>query len=179
MTTFWFNNITHFWIINLSEKREAIHTPFNGFQGGLVVLLNPMVQKVQYSSLHTSGVKVICYSYICFFLSIIIWKQVFIHSPYDFPRPGSIYKLVSAGSQTYIQITASKIVCSDDIQRLSMEQRQCVYPEEVKLKYFHQYADTNCLAECEEQYFFRKCGCVPFYYTFTGNKSQGNSYFFS
>jgi amiloride-sensitive sodium channel len=65
-----------------------------------------------------------------------------------------------------LQVSASRIVCSSDIKRLSIEQRQCVYSEEVRLKYFQLYSDTNCLTECEETYLYARCGCVPFYYPF-------------
>lgn len=66
-----------------------------------------------------------------------------------------------------MQVSASRIVCSSDIKRLSIEQRQCVYSEEVRLKYFQLYSDTNCLTECEETYLYARCGCVPFYYPFS------------
>ncbi|RZB39142.1 sodium channel protein Nach-like [Asbolus verrucosus] len=133
-------------------SRKPIYTPFNGFNSGLQVLLDPNVQPVQYSSLHSSGLKVM------------------VHNPWDYPGSGSIYKIVSAGRQSYLQVSASKIVCSEDIRRLSVGQRQCAYSEEVSLKYFRLYSDTNCLTECEERYLHQKCGCVPFYFPFSTRK---------
>ncbi|XP_068895417.1 sodium channel protein Nach-like isoform X1 [Tenebrio molitor] len=133
----------------IDGSRRPLYTPFNGFNSGLKLHLDPDIQTVQYSSLHSSGLKVL------------------VHSPWDYPGSGSIYKIVSAGRQSYLQVSASRIVCSSDIKRLSIEQRQCVYSEEVRLKYFQLYSDTNCLTECEETYLYARCGCVPFYYPFS------------
>ncbi|XP_044264370.1 sodium channel protein Nach-like [Tribolium madens] len=136
-------------VFRFSERRRPVYTPFNGFNAGLKLLLDPDIQAVQYSTLHSSGLKVM------------------VHSAWDYPGSGSIYKIVSAGRQSYLQVSASKIVCSSDFEKLSIQQRQCAYYDDVKLRYFKFYSDTNCLTECEAKYLYAKCECVPFYYPFS------------
>jgi hypothetical protein len=41
-----------------SGSRRPLYTPFNGFNSGLKLHLDPDIQTVQYSSLHSSGLKV-------------------------------------------------------------------------------------------------------------------------
>nr|XP_023021982.1 sodium channel protein Nach-like [Leptinotarsa decemlineata] len=133
-----------------SRSPSGIFTTYNGLLSSLVIVLNPMIQPVQYSSLHSSGIK------------------VFIHDPTEYPGSQSTIKLISVGRVAYFQILGTKIICSEDVKNLPMSHRHCLYPNEFKLKSFFEYSSSNCLSECVALRFYAYCKCVPFQLAFVG-----------
>ncbi|KAJ8967695.1 hypothetical protein NQ317_011486 [Molorchus minor] len=137
-------------IPNDTEAFSPIYSSLNGLSTGLRVLLDPMLQPVQYSPLYTAGFKIL------------------IHNPSEYIGSQSDTKLLPVGKTLYMQVSGKKMMCSNSVSNLPISQRECYYPDEFKLKYYN-YSESNCLVECEHSVYLRECGCVPFYYTFTGN----------
>ncbi|CAG9812960.1 unnamed protein product [Phaedon cochleariae] len=101
---------------------------------------------------------------------------VIIHDPEEFPGSQSTTKIVSVGKLSYLQLQGTKMICSDDVKNLPINQRHCLMEDEFELKYLgDRYSDANCLTECVASNYAQKCGCVPFYLSFSvsdlGNKN--------
>ncbi|VEN36159.1 unnamed protein product [Callosobruchus maculatus] len=116
-------------------RDDVLYTSINGVSTGLVVVLDPMLQNTQYSSLHAAGFKVI------------------IHDPTEYPGAQSRSKIISPGHVAYLQIVGTKMVCSEAVKQLPISQRDCIYGDEGPTKAFKifegDYSDSNCLTECE------------------------------
>lgn len=103
-----------------------------------------------------------------------------VHYPTEYPGPQTDSRLSTIGKISYLQILGTKLTCSKEVKKLSIRQRQCLYPDEYRLKYFgNTYNDANCLLECEENFYFNMCGCVPFYFSFSGKGITGKKSFCS
>ncbi|KAJ1521038.1 hypothetical protein ONE63_002749 [Megalurothrips usitatus] len=50
-------------------------------------------------------------------------------------------------------------------RQLSVRQRGCVFPDEVKLRVSHVYSYTACQRQCRMDRIVRLCGCLPAFYT--------------
>ncbi|XP_057656687.1 sodium channel protein Nach-like isoform X1 [Diorhabda carinulata] len=129
---------------------SELYTLYNGMNTGILAILNTTPYSEQYSSFNFQGFK------------------VFIHDPMEYPVLQSITRMVTAGTVTYLQIYASKMTSSEAVAALPFTERNCAIPEERLLKNFPTYTSSNCLAECEASYYFRKCNCVPYYFNFIG-----------
>lgn len=94
--------------------------------------------------------------------------QVTIHNSLEYPGFERTYKIVSIGYSSYFQISAEKLTNTEDVQFLSKDRRKCVFSGETPLKYHKTYHFSNCMAEKYSHLIFLHCGCVPFYFTFSG-----------
>ncbi|CAG9860564.1 unnamed protein product [Phyllotreta striolata] len=130
-------------------KVKYATTEFNGVGSGLTVLLDPKIEKVQYSNYKSSGFKVI------------------IHDPEEYPGGRATTRMITQGSVAYIQLFGSKMICSGAVKDLPISQRDCYYTDEMELGSFGEYTYSNCLTECEANYYYSKCNCVPYFYDFT------------
>ncbi|XP_017780491.1 PREDICTED: sodium channel protein Nach-like, partial [Nicrophorus vespilloides] len=81
---------------------------------------------------------------------------VALHYNDDYPVNAK-YRVISSSYITYFQITGTSIEDSEEVQMLPVDQRECVYEHEVKLKYFNGYSDNNCLTECEINEYIAQC----------------------
>ncbi len=52
---------------------------------------------------------------------------------------------------------------TDEFRAMAPLKRNCLYPEEEKLKHFPAYSEPNCVLECAWQHAAIKCGCAPFF----------------
>lgn len=94
--------------------------------------------------------------------------QILFHDALSYPDFRALKKIITTGTQTQIQIFGTKIVCSPGMSKLDLEQRGCVFPGEIRLKHFATYSDANCIIEKQAYEIMEICGCVPFYYNFSG-----------
>ncbi|XP_044745338.1 sodium channel protein Nach-like [Coccinella septempunctata] len=125
------------------------YTTNTGWRSGLSVALNPLPQKEQYSTGKSTGVKVT------------------IHNSMEYPGFERTFKTVSNGFYSFFQITAEKLMNTEEVQYLTKEQRKCVFSGEKTLTYHKSYHFSNCVAETHSRLLFEFCGCVPFYFTFS------------
>ncbi|CAH1102335.1 unnamed protein product [Psylliodes chrysocephalus] len=133
-----------------STDTKYPYTDLNGFGAGISVILDPMLQPVQYSDYQSSGFKVI------------------IHDPDEYPGFQSTTKMISSGTISYLQLYGIKMMCSDAVRNLPFSQRDCYYSDELELQTFTAYSYSNCVTECEAYYYYENCDCVPYYYDFIG-----------
>ncbi|XP_066994081.2 sodium channel protein Nach-like [Anabrus simplex] len=69
-----------------------------------------------------------------------------------------ISKLVFSAKQTYT---------TEDARQLSIRQRRCVFPDEIKLDTDSMYTYGACMTQCRMRLARKMCNCVPFFYSTT------------
>lgn len=52
---------------------------------------------------------------------------------------------------------------TDDFRAMSVKRRRCYYSHEVKLGYYPEYSEANCILECAWKEAAKICGCVPWF----------------
>lgn len=63
-----------------------------------------------------------------------------------------------------IKIKPSVIVrTTEDFRSMSVKRRKCYYRHEVKLDYYPEYSEANCVLECAWKEGANKCGCIPWF----------------
>ncbi|XP_045464986.1 sodium channel protein Nach-like [Harmonia axyridis] len=128
-------------------KNKRTYTDNYGTEGTLSLVINPKIEKNTY--IQGAGLRIL------------------FHDALSYPDFRALKKIITTGTQTQIQIFGTKILCSSGVSELSLEQRGCVFPGEVKVKHFSTYSDANCLIEKEAYELMDACGCVPYYYDFS------------
>lgn len=90
--------------------------------------------------------------------------KVFVHNNMEFPNEETGGKLTTVNREYYISVRPRQIVCSDQVQQLKIEDRDCVFSEERPSPFFPGYSEVNCQIECRMNKIHELCGCMP--YTF-------------
>lgn len=88
--------------------------------------------------------------------------KLMISLPGDSLEMSRHYIRVPVGEKVTIMITAQLITTSKELRRYDPNQRGCFYSSERKLRFFKEYVQTNCEAECLANYTVIQCGCVRF-----------------
>ncbi|CRK90740.1 CLUMA_CG004432, isoform A [Clunio marinus] len=93
--------------------------------------------------------------------------KVFVHSVdevtgYDF-RPLFTW---TDGHAIDLLITLKQTYTTDDARQLSVEQRKCIFPDEMKLKYYREgiYSFSTCMRDCRLKKTNKLCKCIPPFY---------------
>lgn len=90
--------------------------------------------------------------------------RVMVQSNIEFPNRDTLGKLAAINRVFYIGVRPTETVCSDQVRQLTIEDRQCVFPEERSSTFFPHYSESNCEVECHMKKLHKMCGCMP--YTF-------------
>ncbi|KDR09776.1 Sodium channel protein Nach [Zootermopsis nevadensis] len=64
-----------------------------------------------------------------------------------------------------IQVTPSVTESSIGVRALTISQRQCLFPDELRLSVFKTYTQQNCLLECRLRNIASFCGCRPYVFS--------------
>lgn len=102
--------------------------------------------------------------------------NVFLHSSdevtsHDF-RPTFFFDV---GYSIELLITMKQTYTTDDARQLTVEQRKCIFADEVKLKYYKndEYSFSACMKYCRMEKANKLCKCIPpFYAPATGSYRQ-------
>ena len=68
---------------------------------------------------------------------------------------------IRPGYKTIIKVTPYQVLASDGFDKLTMNERKCAFPNEIKLKMFSNYSQEACQFECGLEEARRVCGCTP------------------
>lgn len=63
---------------------------------------------------------------------------------------------------TQISIKPNMITTSEGLRKYPHDQRQCFFSSERQLRFYRNYTQNNCEAECLSNYTKIECGCVVF-----------------
>lgn len=62
-------------------------------------------------------------------------------------------------------ISMKQTYTTEDAKQLTIGQRKCIFPNEIKLDYFDgEYTFTNCMKECRIKNCLKYCDCIPPFY---------------
>ncbi|KAF5307141.1 hypothetical protein FQR65_LT00657 [Abscondita terminalis] len=135
------------------QPKTFLRTYSFGLFTGLSVTIDPMVKQRYTSVSKYFGVK------------------ISVNHPYNYLFVGDLSKIVPPGRQVLFQLSSTHYTCSNDVHKLTIQQRNCVFLDEVHLNFFPKYSKENCIAECYVKNYLRNCNCIPHYY---GLKSISN-----
>ncbi|XP_047107338.1 pickpocket protein 28-like [Schistocerca piceifrons] len=130
-----------------SFNYESVRTNAAGLLSGVTVLLDPQLEDYQAATFSFYGF------------------QVLVHSPVEFPDVIARGHIVKPASEAFLQVTAEQTMSTDAVRRLSLQQRQCLYPNEGGYATARiDYSRSNCLTACRARHMMRRCRCVPYFY---------------
>ncbi|KAJ8970719.1 hypothetical protein NQ317_018753, partial [Molorchus minor] len=89
--------------------------------------------------------------------------KVLLHHPAELPRMSSHYYRAPLNQELVISITPDMMTTSPGLKDYDPHRRQCYFPDEKHLTYFHYYTQQNCQVECLTNYTLAKCGCVAYH----------------
>ncbi|XP_019767124.2 sodium channel protein Nach [Dendroctonus ponderosae] len=96
---------------------------------------------------------------------------VTIHNPKNFPDgEQNLRKILPLGHAHYVQVGSIKQTCSEEVKKLDITFRKCVYSEERRLGLLGPYTYSNCLTLCKAHLSDEKCNCIPYYFQLFLNK---------
>lgn len=90
--------------------------------------------------------------------------EVLIHDAEEFPQASVSSAIAQPGTEVIMSIVPSVISSKPAIRSVSVQERQCYFADEQRLRAARKYSLNSCLAECRVDYIVAKCDCVPFFY---------------
>jgi hypothetical protein len=101
---------------------------------------------------------------------VIYFLQVYLHHPAQFPEAGTgVLMPEDQGKIFRVEVTPSVTESSPNVRALSISERHCLFPDELRLSVFNTYTQQNCLLECRLKSIASRCGCYPYFFSaFTG-----------
>jgi Amiloride-sensitive sodium channel. len=101
---------------------------------------------------------------------LVYFLKVYIHLPHKFPVIGTGILMPQDQRKVFqVQVTPSITESSRNVRALSISQRNCLFPDELRLSVFKTYTQQNCLLECRLRNIASYCGCYPYFFSaFTG-----------
>lgn len=88
--------------------------------------------------------------------------RLFLHVPGEMPKMSRQFHYVTVSEDIKLSIKATLITTSDGLQSYKPSQRQCFFNSDRQLRFFKNYTQTNCEAECLANFTKRECECVKF-----------------
>ncbi|CAG7723830.1 unnamed protein product [Allacma fusca] len=89
--------------------------------------------------------------------------NIFMGTPVDEPRMRQLGKVIGLGREVFIEVVPTITFADPDIKQFHPEKRQCIFPDELKLKFYRSYTQKNCFQECKSKEVTKQCSCVPYY----------------
>lgn len=89
--------------------------------------------------------------------------RVFVHDAYDFVDGNAETRILGWKMVAMLSVTPENTFSTDAVRDLPIPVRQCLMPDERKLKFMRSYSFSNCMAECRSDIVFELCGCVPYH----------------
>ncbi|XP_037955002.1 sodium channel protein Nach [Teleopsis dalmanni] len=102
--------------------------------------------------------------------------KLLIHDPDHFPSAHDTAKFVGLNEEVFATITPVETFSSSAVKSLAIEERQCVLPHEVPMKYFKSYVGAHCELNCRVMNMVKFCGCYAYFFEIKGVKDRICSY---
>lgn len=84
------------------------------------------------------------------------------HAPDEGPQIWKKFFHISPGRTVLFTLSPMLVITSPDIQKYSLDWRQCFFNSERSLRFYKQYTQRNCEMECMSNFTLAECGCVEF-----------------
>ncbi|EDV37462.1 nach, isoform A [Drosophila ananassae] len=83
-----------------------------------------------------------------------------------FPSAHSSSKFIAFNSEVFAAIRPQETFCSPAVKALSIEDRNCVFRNEFKMRYFKNYVYPNCELNCRVTNMVKFCNCHTYFFDF-------------
>ncbi|XP_054274643.1 sodium channel protein Nach-like [Macrosteles quadrilineatus] len=90
--------------------------------------------------------------------------RVFIHSADEVPTLDMVPQHVWKRTIHSVFFSVKHTYTMEDVRQLSIKQRHCVFPQEIKLLTGGNYTYGGCMMECRMKKAFALCKCLPYFY---------------
>ncbi|XP_017472042.1 PREDICTED: pickpocket protein 11 [Rhagoletis zephyria] len=114
-----------------------------GYATGISVVLNPIIKDYFGTYLSSYGFRML------------------IHDAYNFPDENAETKVVTSGRESFVRINPESTYATNDVRKMDIELRGCLFSDERKLWSMKRYSFINCMSECRTQILYDNCGCIP------------------
>lgn len=100
----------------------------------------------------------------------ILFLQLMIHTPEDFPDISNSYKIYSEINQSLgISVGVSHIRAGQSLRKTDEKNRKCFLYERRSLKEenlpsYRSNAEDNCYSRCRLKTTYKICNCIPYYF---------------
>ncbi|CAG4976948.1 unnamed protein product [Colias eurytheme] len=90
--------------------------------------------------------------------------KILVCDPNDYPEVTVLYKYVGTGVSLDIKVQPMIFQSDDEIRRIDVEKRGCIFHDEGLLEHTDRYSTETCITECRMKMFLTNCGCIPYKY---------------
>jgi len=90
--------------------------------------------------------------------------QVYLHSTEDLPIIDIYPQHIWDQKIQSIKFSPKQTYTTEDTRHLSIQQRKCVFEDEIKLLTSDTYTYQSCMIQCRMELARSLCKCVPFFY---------------
>ncbi|XP_037941630.1 pickpocket protein 28, partial [Teleopsis dalmanni] len=129
---------------NLSKSYYPRPAKGTGVSMGMSLMLNAEIDEYTCSSTNGAGFK------------------VSLHNPIETPHIKETGLTIPIGYETRVRIDAVRTEAVESIRSIAIDSRQCLFKNEVELLYYKYYTRRHCESECQSQYVYENCNCIPY-----------------
>lgn len=97
--------------------------------------------------------------------------QVFIHNTDDMLIVDTLPQHLWTRRIAKIYFDSKQTYTTEGARQLSIRQRKCVFPDEIKLVTSNEYSFSACMIQCRMDASKRLCGCIPWFYNNIGKRN--------
>ncbi|XP_030375575.1 sodium channel protein Nach [Scaptodrosophila lebanonensis] len=84
---------------------------------------------------------------------------VLVHHPMDYVTESAASVTITAGSESFVEVSPTVQSSSAEVLELSQRKRDCLISDDVELRNYRQAA---CMLSCQTEAIFSQCGCHPY-----------------
>ena len=90
--------------------------------------------------------------------------RIMIQETNAYPSAHASIKFIPLNEEVFIAIRPTETFCSQAVKNLPFADRQCVFPYEEKLTFFHTYSGANCELNCRINMMLKLCNCYTYFF---------------
>jgi hypothetical protein len=111
------------------------------------------------------------------YLPTLLHFQLLLHNPVETPKIADFGSLIAPGREYRVEISPIINNATRSLSNVKEAARQCAYSAERYLRFYRTYTQEHCNLECEANFTFDVCSCVPFYLPSTCAQMVYSSFF--
>jgi amiloride-sensitive sodium channel len=133
------------------KNQKARKTEYFGPDMGLSVVIRPLIEKKAMTSVNSEGIKIL------------------INENMLYTSEKTIERMLPHKMETLVEVRPERTISSRAISALPISDRGCVFSDEIKMRFFPNYNENNCVVECKMEKIIQLCDCLPYFYYNTEN----------
>ena len=105
----------------------------------------------------------LCTTLLLSYLQALWHFQLLLHNPVEMPKIADFGSLLAPGRVYRITITPNFNNSTRSLRYMKEADRKCAYSADRYLRFYRTYTQKHCNLECEANFTYSVCSCVPFY----------------